>query len=319
MFCFEDYIGVGLHCQTSDSVSGKYITDLPGVSLQNIDSVANEGQGSFIGVFADVKKRAISRLNKDVLSFLKSQYNLKKSVQTYSTGGELSGQESSLNKKHGVNVFTYYTGSELLRFYVGNVYLYALEEQETTIEIYSETNLVWSRSITTEVGWNTIVVNAQFDSVNLTISYDDSNFTDIPNLVLLNNLCGCVDFCDDCEIQKEGVSFTNPASLTRVNDTHGLIVEVSVRCSYDAIICANIDLYSDAYLYALGVELMRERMYSDRVNRFTTVDRKRAGELLELFTQDYQEFLKTANDTVNINDDSCIECLEMSGYKYQLP
>jgi len=40
----------------------------------------------------------------------------------------------------------------------------------------------------------------------------------------------------------------------------------------------NIDVYSDAYLYALGMELMRERIYSDRVNRFTTVDKKRAEE-----------------------------------------
>ncbi len=71
---------MGLHCQTDESLSGKYLTDLPGVSLQNIDAAANAEQGSFIGVFADVEKRAMSRITKDILVHLKSQYNLKKSV-----------------------------------------------------------------------------------------------------------------------------------------------------------------------------------------------------------------------------------------------
>ena len=103
------------------------------------------------------------------------------------------------------------------------------------------------------------------------------------------------------------------------HDTKGIKAEVSIRCAYESIICANIDIYADAYLYALGIELMRERLYSDRVNRFTTIDRKKAQELIELFTQDYTDFLQTANNTVSLKDDACVECIETSSYKYMMP
>ena len=320
MNCFQGYIGVGLHCQTDESLSGKYLTDLPGVSLQNIDAAANEEQGSFIGVFADVEKRAMSRITKDILVHLKSQYNLKKSVATYSTGGDIGGSVPALSKKHGVNVYTYFDDSELIRLHVGKVSLYALEAKETTLYIYSGINLLWSKTFTTVVGWNEVLVNKSFDATDIIIAYDDTLFDNIPTLVFEEDTCGCaIEICNNCDIFKRGVSFENIGIFNYGYDTKGLKAEVSIRCAYESIICANIDIYADAYLYALGVELMRERLYSDRVNRFTTIDRKKAQELIELFTQDYTDFLQTANNTVSLKDDACVECLESSGYKYMLP
>ena len=64
---------------------------------------------------------------------------------------------------------------------------------------------------------------------------------------------------------------------------------------------------------------MRERIYSDRVNRFTTVDKKRAEELLQFYTDDYTQFLQTANNTIHLSDDFCIECLETSTTNYFMP
>lgn len=310
MSCFEGYIGVGTHCLTNESVSGKYLTDLPGVSLQNIDSVANENQLSFLGVFADVEKRAISRISKDVLSYMKSQYNLKKVNQTVTSPDFVDGSQSSLNNKNGIKVYSICDNSELLRLYVGRVWLYALEEKETTITIESE-SVLYTNTIVTNIGWNEIYINKVFDTLNLNILYTDANFTQIPNLIL-GNSCIC-NVCD-CDLTIRGISGNSIG-----NNTYGLRAEVGLRCIYDAIVCANLDVYSDAYLYALGVELMRERLYSDTINRFTTVDRKKAQELLELFTQDYTDFLQTANNSIHIKDDFCIECLETMGSKFLYP
>lgn len=58
MKCLEGYIGVGVNCQTESSVSGKYLTDLAGVTLQNIDAVANANQLSFLGVFVRCTKES---------------------------------------------------------------------------------------------------------------------------------------------------------------------------------------------------------------------------------------------------------------------
>lgn len=318
MQCLEGYIGVGVNCQTEASVSGKYLTDLAGVTLQNIDAVANANQLSFFGVFADVQKRAISRLSKDVLSYMKTQYDLKKVLNTYTTGGELGDTVSSLNKKHGLQIQSFNCESELLRFYVSKVYLYALEVKETTITIYSDEVLLYTKTFTTSAGWNEVYVNRTFDSLDLIVAYDSAPFDNVKDLEFTNDLCDCD--CNDCEVVfKKGIEYDVITDVTQKNNTYGLKADVSLRCSYDAILCGNIDVYADAYLYALGIELMRERIYSDRVNRFTTVDKKRAEELLQLYTADYTDFLQTANDTVHLDNDTCIDCLEISGTEYVMP
>lgn len=318
MICFEDYIGVGVNCQSEESVSGKYLTDLAGVTLQNIDAVANANQLSFFGVFADVKKRAISRLTKDVLVYMKTQYNLKKVLQTYTTGGELGSTVSSLNKKQGVQIQSFTCESDLLRLYVSKFYLYALEAVETTVYIYSDEVLLYSKTFTSTVGWNEVFVNRTFDTLDLVIAYDSAPFTEVKSLPLTSDVCDCD--CDNCEkLFKQAIQYDTINSISQVYDTYGLKVDVSIRCSYDAIVCANIDVYADAYLYALGMELMRERIYSDRVNRFTTVDKKRAEELLQLYTTDYMQFLQTANDSIHLDNDLCVECLEVSGTEYVMP
>jgi hypothetical protein len=318
MKCLEGYIGVGVNCQTEESVSGKYLTDLAGVTLQNIDAVANANQLSFLGVFADVQKRAISRLSKDVLAYMKTQYNFKKIVNTYFTNGELGDTTSSLNLKHGVRLQSFECESELLRFHVSKVYLYALEEQSTTIYIYSDKVLLYSQALITKIGWNEIYVNKSYDTLDIVVAYDSSVFEEVKKLVFDDTLCDCL--CDDCDdVFKQAIQFDTIDDIVQVNNTYGLKVDVSLRCLYDSILCANIDVYSDAYLYSLGMELMRERIYSDRVNRFTTVDKKRAEELLQMYTTDYTEFLQTANDSIRIDNDYCIECLEVSGTEYVMP
>lgn len=74
----------------------------------------------------------------------------------------------------------------------------------------------------------------------------------------------------------------------------------------ECLICENKLLLATSLWYLLGAELMWERMYSSRLNRFTTVDRAKAkelnGEFMDLF---YQELSATvAGLTI------CSECLE---------
>ena len=319
MKCLEGYIGVGANCATDASLSGKYLTDLPGVSLLNIDSVANEQQTSFVGVFADVEKRAISRMTKDILSFMKSQYNLKKSIYTYRTTGDVSGSTPFDGKAHGVNVYALYDYSPLLRIHLNRVYLYAAEAQTTSIIYGVDINNLNSKTLDTQIGWNEIVINETFETLNLYVFYDASVFTDMPNLEIDSDVCDCLYQDSDCYVLENRAASLSMAGITFGTNSYGLKAEVSLRCAYESIVCANLDIYGDAYLYALGVELMRERLYSDRVNRFTSVDRNRAKELLDLFTQDYTDFLATANNTVHLENDACVECLEASGFKWVIP
>ena len=316
MKCLEGYIGVGVNCQSEESDSGKYLTDLAGITLQNIDAIANASQLSFAGVFKDVEKRAISRLSKDVLAFMKTQYNLKKVLETYNVGGEIGNTVSSLNKKQGIRVKYYDTFSELLKLHITKVTLNAVSIATTDITIYIDSILVYTKSITTSIGLNDIYINKSFDSEEIVVVYDSSVFADVNSSILEDRTC-CLVGCNTVFI--EAIQFDTIANIELTNNLYGFSCDISLRCSYDAILCGNIDIYSDAFIYALGMELMRERIYSDRVNRFTTVDKKRAEELLQFYTDDYTQFLQTANNTIHLSDDFCIECLETSTTNYFMP
>lgn len=78
-------------------------------------------------------------------------------------------------------------------------------------------------------------------------------------------------------------------------------------CDYDALICANDAILVQAWKYSLGVWLMIFRLTSDRINRYTTVDREQAKELKDFYQVEYERALSQG---VNLMDTSscCLDC-----------
>lgn len=61
MDCIQNLIGIQ-HCgQDSDPAPQLYVNSLPGLTLENIDALADDEQQTFIGVWDDVKLRAIEK------------------------------------------------------------------------------------------------------------------------------------------------------------------------------------------------------------------------------------------------------------------
>lgn len=65
-------------------------------------------------------------------------------------------------------------------------------------------------------------------------------------------------------------------------------------CDYDELICDNKLLLINAWMYLLGNQLMIERIYSTRINRFTTVGRDQALELKDFYQVEYEKSLASA-------------------------
>jgi len=72
--------------------------------------------------------------------------------------------------------------------------------------------------------------------------------------------------------------------------------QIDKECDYEAIICDedNMELLTSAWMYLLGVYIMFERLYTSRLNKYTTVNREDAKELKELYQTEYETFLKQA-------------------------
>lgn len=78
-------------------------------------------------------------------------------------------------------------------------------------------------------------------------------------------------------------------------------------CDYDTMICENREVLIQAWKYSLGVWLMIFRLNTDRLNQYTTVDKKQAGELKDFFQIEYE---KAITQSVKLMDTSgcCMEC-----------
>ena len=79
MECLEDYIGIS-GCGTPEpdpeNFSGLTVNQLPGISQQVIEDIADEEQETFLGVWADVKLRAMQKFDLAVKAELNKCYRI---------------------------------------------------------------------------------------------------------------------------------------------------------------------------------------------------------------------------------------------------
>lgn len=83
--------------------------------------------------------------------------------------------------------------------------------------------------------------------------------------------------------------------------------KLNKTCVYNDLICDNVDELTLAWKYILGVWLMIFRLNSDRVNRWTTVDREHAKELKDFYQVEYERALKQGVQLMN-TDSCCLDC-----------
>lgn len=79
-------------------------------------------------------------------------------------------------------------------------------------------------------------------------------------------------------------------------------------CDYEALICENRPKLITAWKYLLGNQLMQFRLYTTRLNRFTTVDLKQAAELRDFYQVEYEKSLGLAAKIMNVASCECMDC-----------
>jgi len=79
------------------------------------------------------------------------------------------------------------------------------------------------------------------------------------------------------------------------------------REAVDCLICENKELLSVALWYLMGAELCEEFLRSDRINRFTTVDKPKIREAKENFMEAFSSELSTSVAGIDIEGSACFE------------
>jgi hypothetical protein len=89
-------------------------------------------------------------------------------------------------------------------------------------------------------------------------------------------------------------------------------------CDYTTMICENRDTLVQAWKFLLGVHLMIFRLHSDRINRYTTVDKKEAAELRDYYQLEYEKALKQGVLLMDTAE-CCMECEGNPAFVYTMP
>lgn len=95
--------------------------------------------------------------------------------------------------------------------------------------------------------------------------------------------------------------------------------ELQPYCDYEAVICANKLKLANAWRYLLGNQLMLFRLYTTRLNRFTTVDLKQAAELRDFYQVEYEKALTLAAKIADVSECECMQCGGNPDYVTWLP
>lgn len=84
--------------------------------------------------------------------------------------------------------------------------------------------------------------------------------------------------------------------------------ELNPYCDYASLICNQKEKIANAWMYLLGNQLMIFRIYSPRINQFTTIDRDQAKELKDFYQVEYEKNLSIAAKLIDVSDCECMQC-----------
>lgn len=341
--CLENYIGLDFKGAPVPD-SGLYVNQLPGISLKAIDSTANEEQITFSGVWADVQTRSLKKFTTAVVNYFSKRWQLRivhEAIQlpnAFLGSDAISQQTAKANNFRGITYDLGYTASPMAKIHIEElqVYIQASDLPIANIpvvvyEVIDNTNgnLLDDTIVFTNIvaGWNTVKVNKDFNVWKIFVGYDATNVNSI--WMPLNraydmfNQQSLIQWVinSPCQAWLWGASLDNPYNnLFEANNTFGLSGTISTKCGFDQIVCARKGDFETALWYSHGAELMIERIFTDRLNRYTTIDRNRAQELLKYFEETAANELATTLDGVDlVSWDCCLNCNAQVILRHNLP
>jgi len=337
MQCLQDYIGIRYPGSTAPD-SGLYINDLPGVSLKEMEHIANQEQITFSGVWKSVQSRSLKKFDTAIISYFSKRYQLRRvheSIQLPNSYlGEVENQTAASAQWRGITYDLGYHASPLANIHIETLQIYLLAPQATvTFKVWEvidsdNANLLDTFTLSGGVtGWNTLKVNKDYNVWKIFVAYDatsiDSVWLPLNRAYDMFNQQSLMQWPvnSPCQAWLFG-AYSNESygGLMELNNTYGLSGQIGTNCGFENVVCANKQMVANALLYAHGAELMIERIFSDRLNKYTTIDLKRAQELQKYFAQTAAEELAAVLDGINmVTWDCCIDCNDQVQLVHQLP
>jgi hypothetical protein len=305
---WDNYITLSVD---TPSRSGLYANRLPGVTIALFDDLTKDEQEDLDQCFSDLYETAKLNFTTDVQGKIGKKFHYDQKLVTRETSKFLDSVNASTGPS-GIKIESSLPKYARLHLISAEVFSEdAYESPELEITVYDtdeDGEVLLTKSSEISVGRNVINIDSDFEADKLLIVYDPTMFDLRKSENKYYNTLGAhydkLSCTYPCGYGNDGYAI----SVLQFNNG-GLNLKFVVSCSIDKFICENINIFKTAFWYRIGVDLMRERILSDRFNRFTLFTEERAEQLKKEYMELYEVNLNNSIDSVNINEDPiCFEC-----------
>jgi hypothetical protein len=302
--CFSNYITTD---DSTPSKSGLYFNDLSGCTVDLLDDLTKQDQADYTECFEYLYKKAQINLKIDVQRKLSDKFHIDKKLISRETS-EYKSAVNTATDLAGVKIkvsLPKYARLQILSIGVYSENTYSSPEAE--FYIYKENtsgDLLSTVSSELVEGKNTVQVYEEFEEDELFIAYDPT----VLELRETKNKYYDMNTYFDEKVCKFNCVFGDEGTITQVN-AGGLNIKFVLYCSMEKFICENLPLFQYALFYRLGVDTMKERITTQRVNKTSVLTPERAVELMDIHNEDYKAALDAATMNIKMTEDPvCFMC-----------
>lgn len=300
------------------SRSGLYANGLPGVTLALLSSLTKDEQEDWEEFWSDIYSRAITNFVGDVQGKLADKFNIDLQLLSRETSSFLD----DLNTGTGTpGVKMIYTLPKYGVVHVVQIEVYSDTNQSDVVFAFYEEDAdgreLYEKTTDLVEGINTINIDQDFAVDKLFIGYD------VEAVSIRKTKNRYFDSCEYYEFSDTSCLFpcygNSRGSVSHIYGG-GLNVIYNVHCSISKFVEDNINVFKEAFWYRIGLELIRERIFSDRFTRWSTMTPDDAASKEAAYAKECELKLNNAIRSLRLKEDPiCFACKSTVYASYQTP
>jgi hypothetical protein len=320
MSCLSNIIGVKEPCSNTlpTTLSGYYITDYPGISLQSASNVADEKTITGYEYLKDLVRRAMMRLNNDLLSYINNEYivnTVKKSIwksgnynqplSTIASGSASEQRGLYFQKKHIM--------CDLYKLFIPRVRILANYTGDSVLTINDvNAGIAYPIPIALVAG-----IEQEYE-IELAIRGDEVRVTLPSNISVYSNKPMCGIGCGNTAISDAVIVYgINNGTIDKL-EAYGIEVDILVKCDLSRLVC---DMASDNMIGQAAYELAGAMFYdemtkSNRMNYLTIFKGEELKQQASAGFESYRNYMANAFAGLRnylVSKDGGCKCIDCGG------
>lgn len=317
MSCIDEIIGIKAECDGADteSLSGYFITDYPGITIQSASNYNDEKTVTGFKYLQDLRRRAMLRLNNDIQAYIASTYRVNAIESNLWRTGEWDGTTISAGtsgQRRGIVIYKQKPQCRMYKIVIKAVKIYSNENIDTTLRLADTNGTVYSKPITLVAGVvNEFIINKQFEGVEVQVTLPS-------DIAVYGNKPNCGTGCGGSKANEclRVAGLNNGVANT--TQSYGIELDTICKCDLSTLVCdlATNNLIGQSAYELCGAMFYDEMIKNHRLNYLTIYQGEEIKTQAQAGFEAYRGYLQNALSGLKrylANNDGGCKCVDCSG------